>query len=216
MALRDHYKTLEIATTATLSEVKKAYRSLAHRFHPDKNQDNPYAEARFREIQEAYSVLSDERRRKLYDEERYFAGLSSVKEPAKVTSRWILAQAKKLSHHMKQVDSHRMNHQALHDYVLLLLSDAHLAILHEEHDGVIQEQIVEEVLTAVRNIHYRWFPPLAGRLSLLAGARELLQQQIHKAELLRRRKAREERFLPLVVLVIALLLCFIMVLYSRP
>jgi len=64
---RDYYETLGLARTATEEEIKKAYRKLALKFHPDKNPDDHAAEERFKEISEAYQVLSDGERRGLYD-----------------------------------------------------------------------------------------------------------------------------------------------------
>ncbi|XP_030375423.1 dnaJ homolog subfamily B member 2 isoform X1 [Scaptodrosophila lebanonensis] len=64
----DYYKVLDVPRTATDSEVKKAYRKLALKWHPDKNPDNlDEANKRFRELSEAYEVLSDARKRKVYD-----------------------------------------------------------------------------------------------------------------------------------------------------
>eukprot|EP00929_Paragymnodinium_shiwhaense_P057985 TRINITY_DN29044_c0_g1_i1.p1 TRINITY_DN29044_c0_g1~~TRINITY_DN29044_c0_g1_i1.p1 ORF type:complete len:247 (+),score=76.10 TRINITY_DN29044_c0_g1_i1:123-863(+) len=62
------YKTLEVAPGATEDELKKAYRRLALKWHPDKNPDNEEATAKFQEISNAYAVLSDEKQRKIYDE----------------------------------------------------------------------------------------------------------------------------------------------------
>ncbi|XP_032571939.1 dnaJ homolog subfamily B member 6 isoform X2 [Drosophila sechellia] len=65
----DYYKVLDVARSATDSEVKKAYRKLALKWHPDKNPDNlDEANKRFRELSEAYEVLSDEKKRRIYDE----------------------------------------------------------------------------------------------------------------------------------------------------
>ncbi|XP_068144657.1 dnaJ homolog subfamily B member 6 isoform X2 [Drosophila tropicalis] len=65
----DYYKVLDVARTATDGEVKKAYRKLALKWHPDKNPDNlEEANKRFRELSEAYEVLSDEKKRRIYDE----------------------------------------------------------------------------------------------------------------------------------------------------
>src|SRR5580700_816250 len=65
---KDYYKTLGVAKTAKPAEIKTAYRKLARKYHPDSNQGDAKAEERFKEISEAYSVLSDEKRRKEYDE----------------------------------------------------------------------------------------------------------------------------------------------------
>jgi curved DNA-binding protein len=67
MEYKDYYKTLGVAKSASAKEIKAAYRKLAHRYHPDKNPGNKEAEARFKEINEAYEVLGDAHKRKRYD-----------------------------------------------------------------------------------------------------------------------------------------------------
>ncbi len=71
---KDYYKTLGVAKGATADEIKKSYRKLARQFHPDANKGDPKAEENFKEISEAYNVLSDEKRRKEYDEARTLFG----------------------------------------------------------------------------------------------------------------------------------------------
>ena len=68
MEFRDYYKTLGVAKTATADEIKKAFRKLARQHHPDLAQDKKTAEEKFKEINEAYEVLSDADKRKKYDE----------------------------------------------------------------------------------------------------------------------------------------------------
>lgn len=67
MSKRDYYEVLGVQRDADLGVVKKAYRRLAVRFHPDRNPDNPEAEERFKEAAEAYQVLSDQEQRQRYD-----------------------------------------------------------------------------------------------------------------------------------------------------
>ncbi|MEM9071655.1 MAG: molecular chaperone DnaJ [Myxococcota bacterium] len=64
---RDYYEVLGVARDASPDELKKAYRELARRFHPDRNQDDPTAEDKFKEATEAYRVLSDPEQRKRFD-----------------------------------------------------------------------------------------------------------------------------------------------------
>lgn len=65
--MADYYDVLEISKSATPEEIKKAYRQKALKFHPDKNPGNAEAEKKFKEISEAYEVLSDEKKRQIYD-----------------------------------------------------------------------------------------------------------------------------------------------------
>src|SRR5438105_347719 len=64
---RDYYEVLGVSRTATAEELKRAYRKLALQFHPDRNPNDPQAEARFKEVNEAYEVLSDQSKRQRYD-----------------------------------------------------------------------------------------------------------------------------------------------------
>ena len=67
MAKRDYYEVLGVGRESSDDELKKAFRSLARKNHPDKNPDDPDAESRFKEIQEAYAVLSNSEQRRRYD-----------------------------------------------------------------------------------------------------------------------------------------------------
>ena len=68
MAKRDYYEVLGVIKSASTEEIKKAYRKLALKYHPDRNKDNKEFEAKFKEASEAYHVLSDKDRRKNYDQ----------------------------------------------------------------------------------------------------------------------------------------------------
>jgi curved DNA-binding protein len=64
---KDYYKILGVERGASEAEIKKAFRKLAKQYHPDRNPDNPQAEARFKEINEAHEVLTDPKKRATYD-----------------------------------------------------------------------------------------------------------------------------------------------------
>jgi molecular chaperone DnaJ len=64
---KDFYKTLGVEKNANADEIKKAYRKLALKYHPDQNKDNPEAEEKFKELNEAYDVLKDEQKRAAFD-----------------------------------------------------------------------------------------------------------------------------------------------------
>lgn len=68
MAKKDYYSSLSVSRTASAEEIKKAYRKLAMKYHPDKNPNDKKAEEMFREVTEAYEVLSDTKKREMYDQ----------------------------------------------------------------------------------------------------------------------------------------------------
>jgi len=74
----DLYKTLGVSKEAPADEIKKAYRKLARKYHPDRNPDDPKAEERFKEAQHAYDTLSDPEKRKQYDSGGMFSGFGGA------------------------------------------------------------------------------------------------------------------------------------------
>lgn len=73
---KNYYYILGINTNASSDEIKKAYRKLSYKFHPDKNDGDKFYEERFREIHEAYETLIDDKKRRFYD-------LNNIKEEPK-------------------------------------------------------------------------------------------------------------------------------------
>ena len=68
MSKRDYYEVLGVSKTADDSEIKKSYRKLAMKYHPDQNQGDAEAEVKFKEASEAYAVLQDKEKRTAYDQ----------------------------------------------------------------------------------------------------------------------------------------------------
>ena len=67
MVTRDYYSILGLRPDSSAEEIKKVYRKLAMQYHPDRNGDNPESENRIKEINEAYQILGDEKKRRRYD-----------------------------------------------------------------------------------------------------------------------------------------------------
>jgi molecular chaperone DnaJ len=78
---KDYYKALGVSKDASTEEIKKSYRKLARKYHPDANKGDAKSEERFKEISEAYNVLSDSKRRAEYDEARSLFGTRGARVP---------------------------------------------------------------------------------------------------------------------------------------
>ena len=214
--LKDYYQILGVAPAATLEEIKKAYRALAFKYHPDQNPDNQFAEAQFKELQEAYSILSNKTKRQQYDEERWLSGMSTrAKDKTAITPQWILLECKKLSKHMMHIDTYRMSHRSLSEYILLLLSDAHMAVLQQQQTNEVNEDIIKEVLVATRNLQYQYLESITSRLKILARSDNTIIEFIDSNIKERKKAASWDKYMPLFVIIITLLLCVIMYIYAR-
>ncbi|NNE67431.1 MAG: J domain-containing protein, partial [Pyrinomonadaceae bacterium] len=78
---KEYYKLLGVKKDAKAAEIKKAYRRLARKYHPDVNPGDKAAEEKFKEIQEAYDVLSDEKKRKVFDKFGYYDDNLDINSP---------------------------------------------------------------------------------------------------------------------------------------
>src|SRR3979411_435092 len=72
-ATHDYYETLKVDRKASSDEIKKSYRRLARKYHPDLNPGDKSAEDRFKKVQEAYDVLSEPKKKQMYDQVGYYS-----------------------------------------------------------------------------------------------------------------------------------------------
>lgn len=214
--LKDYYKILEISPSATTEEVKKAYRRMAFKYHPDTGATDAFAAACFHDVQEAYQVLGDEDSRRMYDNERWLAGMTArAKEHKTVSPEWVLQESIKLYNHMSTVDVYRMNHKALYEYLLQLLNDHHMVTLTAGGAEAVNEGIVNMILQSTTGLKYMYMRPVADRLERLAAGTPGLPDRISATLAGRRRQAEWEKRVPWIIAGITLLLVVSMFFWAR-
>jgi hypothetical protein len=209
MAVKDYYRVLEIPHNARQEEIKKAYRKLAMRYHPDKNTGNPYAVQYFREIQEAYDVLSNPVKRSEYHQARgQFGSHSARNEPPVAPSADLIYQeALKIKKYVKQLDVFRMNQGALATQFEQLLNERHLSILLEAGRPVLTRDLVEVLLESMQPLRYSYWKSLIPSLIRLAGTNNQLLLEIRQAEKRKQREAAWDLYKPWILLLIVTLIC---------
>ena len=217
MELKDYYKMLEVSPDASEKELKRSYRRLAHLHHPDKNPEDPSAEAYFRELNEAYITLSDRTLRDKYNYERWSLRRTGKKYATLVfTAQDILAQCHLFREYADNLDIFRMNKEAFMQQFARLLSDGHLLILRGCRDQGIKRDILDTLLAAAQPLPLKQFEPLMDRLSQVAGEDALSRRRLANYFRQKKRSALWDRYKIGLISVISLLLCLLIYFLGKP
>ncbi len=199
---------------ATLETIKKAFRKLAHDFHPDKNPENAFAAARFLEIQEAYKVLSDPRKRKDYDRELWLSGKLHEKN-LELSPGNLLNELKILNAHILELDVYRMNKSLLQQYLLFLLSDERLAVLTNEPSADYITAFTSEMISIATILPPYLALPVLARMKYAFASIGPALSLISISEQKIKRTYLCTQYAPWVILTTVLLICIAMYYFSR-
>ena len=147
--MKNYYKILGIPPDSPQAEIKKAYRTLAVKYHPDKNNGDSSSEERFKEIVEAYLILGDAAKRNAYDfakgYRKDFRAHSSAK--GEQTASTFLILFKKIKERVYHANGH-INQAALFKVIDDLLSDKNIDFLLDFDDTATNSLIIDEILTS--------------------------------------------------------------------
>src|SRR5437870_8689782 len=134
MASKDYYRVLGIRPSASSEEIKSSYRRLAIKYHPDKNQGDILAEAAFKEIAEAYDILSDAKKREDYHYKHFYT--HDYKFPEReATPQSILNDTIHLKKLVEKANTFRLNQDALFFQLQQILSGDNLLLLQNENQS---------------------------------------------------------------------------------
>ena len=165
---KDYYKILGLPPSASLKEIKSAYRRLAHQFHPDKSGNDPYAAAQFEIVKEAYEVLSSPVKKEYYLQQRWYDQVMNKKQSTTVvTPVSVLKQFLELDRYVSKLDIHRMDSSGLYDYICSVLSDDTINKLNDFNEKDVNQAIVDSVLKTSRALTWNYARPVADILMKL-------------------------------------------------
>ncbi len=215
MHLKDYYGILKVETSATLSEIKQAYRRLAQQYHPDKNNNDPYASAQFAEIKEAYEVLTHPGRKEKYLQQRWYnQSIGNRKKQDVITSVNVLKQVLELDRYVSMRDIHRMDSQGLTDYILEIISDHSITQLKTFNEPDICEQIIMLLVKQASLLTNEQAKKVSLQLQKLS-TDEGTTLYIRSTMLQYRKKRQLEKYQPYIIGAAALMICFLIWLLSR-
>jgi curved DNA-binding protein CbpA len=216
MHLKDYYGILEIETSATTAEIKKAYRKLAQQYHPDKNNNNPYATARFAEIKEAYEVLTSPVKKDYYLQQRWYnQSIGKKKKQDVITPVSILQQALEMERYVANLDVFRMDKQGLKEYILGLLPDDTIEKLKAFNEPETTREIIATVIKAMHPLPKSYTEDIVIQLQKLSVADEASLQQIKFFVQKTEKRNLRDKLLLIFMIVTTALLCLIIYLTGR-
>lgn len=210
MHIKDYYAILEIETSATLPEIKKAYRRLALQFHPDKKQDDPYAAARFTEIKEAYEVLTNPAKKEYYLQQRWYdQSLGKRKKQDIITPVTVLKQALELEKYISALDVFRMDKEGLQQYILGMLSDSTVEQLKQFNEPETNREIIHTMLRSMHPLPILFTKDIVGQLFKLAKGDTSASGQIEHFVRQAEKKSRREKYSLVIIIAVTVILCLL-------
>ncbi len=215
MPVKDYYATLRIPQGADATSIKKAFRTLAMEYHPDKRGENPENDHYFREIKEAYGVLSDPQLREEYLYQRWLEKSMGHQLDTLLRADQILQLFIKADQYIATTDGFRTDKITLFNQMLKLFSQARLEAILSEKNPAMEATTLQMALRMSAHLN------LEGCTFMVEHLEKMLEKQPHEAkawEKLLRKKKQEQRFEQLkipLVLVLTLLICFLIFLLGK-
>jgi hypothetical protein len=216
MQIKDYYRILQIEPTASQLEIKKAYRKLAHQYHPDKNTENQYASAHFTEIKEAYEVLTNPSKKEYYLQQRWYnKSIGKRKTQEVITPVNVLKQVLELEKYVSQLDAHRMDKQGLADYLSDILTGTVISQLLPFKEQNVNNQIIITALIAMAPLTSRQAEILTTQIIILSEDNVETKKTITEFLARKNQKEKKEKYQPFILAIIVLAICFFIWLMGR-
>ena len=207
--VKDYYAILEVEPGATTDEIRRSFRRLAIKYHPDTNQGNRHSEAWFRELQEAYEVLSSPQQKEAYLQERWLRKSQGkvFDMPMVLTPEHVLRKAEELRREVAGMDHFRMNHEALRMRIEELLQWQWLDMLKTFGDNQTNAAILQNILSSCEPLAYQQIDKMKEHWQIAEDSMPGWKHDL-QAYLKRRRSAYFwDQFQAPIIILISLLLC---------
>ncbi len=207
--LKDYYSILSVKPSAYADEIKRSYRKLAMKYHPDKNPDDKIAAMVFSDIMEAYGILKEAEKRKVYDYKRVTVYGNNTSARNEKTANSILEDASKLTELVASSDRFRLNRDALFVQLKHIIDSKNTLLLNELDDSTIN-LFIENVLYCCKPLNYKQSTEICRQFLVLTKEYSLAEEKVSlflKAQL-RTQKWEDNKVI--VAIIFALVICLLM------
>ena len=216
MQLKDYYKILNVGPAATVQQIKKSFRLLALQFHPDKNPGNAYAEAQFREVQEAYEILSDTKKREQYNYKRWYSkSLGKQFKTTPLTPAGILAECERLDNYLAGINIFQVDFDALSYHIRQILSETNIGILKQFNDAGINRQIIQKTLRCSAALPEHYTESITALLFSITVDDKQMNDAIQLFRKQQIQKGRWNKYKIFSVVILTLLICWLIYLLGK-
>ncbi len=215
MSSKDYYQVLGVRPTASSEEIKKSYRRLALKYHPDKNQGDLLAEAVFKEIAEAYEILSNSKKREDYHHKRFYTYNYKYEKELTVTPQSILNDVIKLQKLVERSDPFRLNRDALLIQTEQILNENNLLLLRREKQTTVNIQIIETLLFICKPLKFEVNENFSKKIIILAQDEETIKNKIQQLLDFQKRRDNWNQYKTLLAITISILLCLVIFLIGK-
>lgn len=211
--IKDYYRILQVKKTSGEDDIKKSYRSLAMKYHPDKNPGDEIAAAVFTEINEAYEILSDKTKRDAYNERLYYYAPQEMERPVETLDA-LIEKSIKLKNIIAAANPFHINKDALAWNIHELLPEYIFSSSYNNFSGQKQKLILN-IADCCGPLHYEQAKKISESLLKLAGDDINLKNSVE--EMLRRQSSKYvwEKSKIWLAAAAALCICFIIYFISK-
>jgi molecular chaperone DnaJ len=204
---KDHYRALNVSPTATTEEIKKAFRKLALKYHPDKN-DSPGAVRQFASIHESYLVLSDRKKRTEYNYKRYTQSPQRAARTVIQSAEAVLFLSNQLKKEILSKDPYRIDRDLLFFQLSDLLSDEAIFVIKESASPEIIENIVSNIITCMKFLSYEFCKEIIQKMHPLQILTPRIKEELDYALQQSKQQYYWNRYQALIALIVAGVVCF--------
>ncbi len=179
-------------------------------YHPDKNNDDPYALARFTEIKEAYEVLTNPQKKELYLQDRWLFKASGKKVGEElITAPSVLMKCLELNKQVAAMDIHRMNYKGIAERMANLLNDETISLLLGQKETDVLASIVASMLKSIQAFPYALANPVAQQLLKLCVHLPDWEKHIQQQMQQKKQKEKWSWLNPLLIVLLTLAICLL-------